>query len=58
MPRFFTVIAGDNPNPQPLRPFCQACGWRKGGPDSWDGVACKCKFTEPPIERVEDVHHD
>jgi hypothetical protein len=30
-----------------LRPFCYACGWRKGGTDSWDGAACKCGYSEP-----------
>jgi hypothetical protein len=35
-----------------LRPFCRACGWRKGGPDSWNGKACKCGHSEPPMERV------
>jgi hypothetical protein len=25
-----------------LRPYCNDCGWRKGGRDSWNGVACKC----------------
>lgn len=33
-----------------LHPFCKACGWRKGGTDSWDGKACKCGHSEPPIE--------
>jgi len=23
-------------------PFCRVCSWRKGGPDSWNGSACKC----------------
>lgn len=38
---------------QPLRPFCQRCGWRKGGPDSWNGVTCKCRHNEQPIENVD-----
>ena len=37
-----------------LRPYCQACGWRKGGPDSWNGAACKCGHTEPPIRTEGD----
>ena len=37
------------PDMQSLRPFCFTCGWRKGGPDSWNGFACKCGVTEPPI---------
>lgn len=32
-----------------IRPFCKTCGWRKGGPDSWDGQRCKCGHTEPPL---------
>lgn len=31
-----------------LHPYCNVCGWRKGGIDSWDGKACKCgHFAEP-----------
>lgn len=37
---------------KPLHPYCQACGWRKGGPDSWNGAACKCGHSEPPIRPV------
>lgn len=25
-----------------LKPVCPKCYWRMGGPDSWDGVSCKC----------------
>lgn len=32
-----------------LHPYCQLCGWRKGGVDSWDGVYCKCGHSEPAI---------
>ena len=46
-------IKTDNPDPKPLRPYCQACGWRKGGPDSWNGVTCKCGHSAPPIRKVE-----
>lgn len=42
-----------NDNPKPLRPYCNKCGWRKGGPDSWDGVSCKCGDNEPPIKNVD-----
>jgi hypothetical protein len=35
---------------QPLHPFCNVCGWRKGGIDSWDGSRCKCGDTQPVIE--------
>ena len=37
-----------------LHPYCQKCGWRKGGVDSWDGKACKCKEYAPPIVPVEE----
>lgn len=50
--KFHVIINGE---PKALRPYCNNCGWRKGGPDSWDGVSCKCHFTEPPIEEVEDI---
>lgn len=32
-----------------LHPYCKDCGWRKGGPDSWDGKACKCGHSEPAM---------
>lgn len=32
-----------------LSPFCHKCGWRKGGPDSWNGRACKCGMSAPPL---------
>jgi hypothetical protein len=34
------VVTKDKP--QPFHPFCQVCGWRKAGTDSWDGHGCKC----------------
>ncbi len=52
-PKHFMQVVDGNPNPQPLRPYCKACGWRKGGPDSWDGTSCKCGHNEPPIRVVE-----
>lgn len=33
----------------PIHPFCNTCGWRKGGVDSWDGRSCKCGHYEPPF---------
>jgi len=48
-------VAASNENPTaPLRPFCNECGWRKGGRDSWDGHACKCDHSEPPTRDVEE----
>lgn len=44
------MSAQHTPWPRTLHPYCQACGWRKGGPDSWDGKACKCGHREPSIE--------
>lgn len=40
------------PVKQILHPYCNTCGWRKGGTDSWDGVACKCGHAEAPIDPV------
>lgn len=50
MPKIATRIL----NPRQFRPFCNICGWRKGGPDSWDGKACKCKHTELPIQSADE----
>ena len=53
----FLSIAINNDLPiQPLRPFCMACNWRKGGPDSWNGFACKCGFSEPPLKKINCNH--
>jgi hypothetical protein len=38
-----------------LHPFCNICGWRKGGLDSWNGTTCKCGHSEPPIVRTEPL---
>jgi len=38
-----------------LHPFCNTCGWRKGGVDSWNGAVCKCGHQEPPIKTIEDI---
>lgn len=35
-----------------LQPFCQRCGWRKGGTDSWNGKACKCGLAEKPMNEI------
>jgi hypothetical protein len=34
---------------KPLHPFCYGCGWRQGGPDSWDGATCKCGTRGEPL---------
>ena len=47
-------IVAQTDAPQPFRPWCKECGWRKGGVDSWNGVSCKCGFNEAPLCRVED----
>lgn len=46
-------IASDNPDPKRVAPYCKVCGWRKGGVDSWNGKACKCGHSEPPIQPIE-----
>jgi hypothetical protein len=45
------LSAGVQPSPKllPIHPLCYACGYRKGGPDSWDGHRCKCGWMAPPI---------
>ena len=40
-------IALQHGEPTGLHPFCRVCSWRKGGVDSWDGKACKCKLRAP-----------
>jgi hypothetical protein len=35
-----------------LHPYCNTCGWRKGGQDSWNGKTCKCGETAPLIRLV------
>lgn len=42
-----------------LHPYCQTCGWRKGGADSWPSNgrgACKCGHWEPPMPPTATVH--
>lgn len=34
---------------KPLHPYCNKCGWRKGGIDSWNGRACKCGNSAAPF---------
>lgn len=45
-----------------LHPFCNTCGWRKGGLDSWDGKACKCGHSAPPMDETDEgypgIAHD
>lgn len=39
-------------------PYCQTCGWRKGGPDSWNGRACKCGDYAPPMRPLDQPGSD
>jgi hypothetical protein len=34
---------------EPLHVFCMNCGYRQGGPDSWDGQTCKCGTRSEPL---------
>jgi hypothetical protein len=34
---------------EPLRPFCFGCGYRRGGPDSWNGTTCRCGVSGEPL---------
>lgn len=45
-------IVAENETWPVVHPYCQVCGWRKGGRDSWNGFACKCGHSEPAIRRV------
>jgi hypothetical protein len=51
-------VVSDNPDPKRLHPFCERCGWRKGGVDSWNGHACKCGWYEPPMRRIPDTEEE
>jgi hypothetical protein len=33
----------------PLHAFCFGCGWRQGGPDSYNGLSCKCGSISAPL---------
>lgn len=46
-------VALQHGEPTGRHPFCRVCSWRKGGPDSWDGRACKCGSREPPFHRCD-----
>lgn len=46
------VASNETPKAAP-HPYCNACGWRKGGVDSWTGRACKCGHWEPPIRMIK-----
>lgn len=41
-----------HPEARTLHPYCNTCGWRKGGLDSWNGRACKCGHSAPAFETV------
>lgn len=46
-------IAATCANPKRLHPYCNVCGWRKGGKDSWDGKSCKCKHDAAAMACVD-----
>lgn len=41
-----------------LHPFCNTCGWRKGGLHSWNGNRCKCGDYEPSFRTLFAVAHE
>lgn len=51
-------VVSDNPTPKVFRPFCNVCGWRKGGVDSWNGKACKCGHTAAPLDACQECAGD
>ena len=40
--------------PKRLHPFCNRCGWRMGGQDSWDGARCKCGHSAPVLPTLAE----
>ena len=48
-------LATSEVNPRQFPPFCMKCNWRKGGPDSWNGVTCKCGETGEIIKSADEV---
>lgn len=46
------LFAGMTDKQLELHPFCNTCGWRKGGLDSWNGNACKCGYFEPTFREL------
>ena len=46
------LFAGMSEKELSLTPFCNDCGWRKGGLDSWNGRACKCGFSSPTFRQL------
>lgn len=47
------LLIARNDHRRPLHPYCNDCGWRKGGADSWNGLTCKCGHSEPPIVLID-----
>jgi hypothetical protein len=43
------AIVRPTPDMQPLHAFCFGCGWRMGGPDSYNGLFCKCGLASEPL---------
>jgi len=52
MERASIVLIATDKRGNKLHPLCKSCGWAKGGVDSWNGHACKCKLSEPPIQLI------
>ena len=49
-------VALQHGTPTNKHPFCRVCSWRKGGPDSWDGVRCKCGLRALPFFTCGTCH--
>ena len=46
------LLAGLTEKQLKMHPFCNDCGWRKGGLDSWNGVTCKCGHVAPTLGQI------
>jgi hypothetical protein len=47
--RLYSRVLTPTPDMQPLHKFCHECGWRMGGPDSYNGLSCKCGSISAPL---------
>ena len=50
--RLADLLAGLTEKQLSLHPYCNDCGWRKGGLDSWNGVTCKCGHVAPTFSQL------
>lgn len=46
------LAVGIPENELDLHPFCNVCGWRKGGLHQWDKNACRCGHYMPSFRTL------